>query len=288
MNVFQPFIEFDFMRHALLSCICLSLSATPLGVLLSLRRLSLAGDALSHAVLPGAAVGYLFFGMSTLAMGIGGLLAGLIVALLSGLISRTTLLKEDASFSGLYMGALALGITLISVKGSGMDLLNILFGSLLAVSHQALCFTAIISLCSLAVLVIIYRPLVIDTFDGDFLRVRHKGLAVSLHALFLFQVVLNLVSGFQILGTLMSVGLMMIPAISARFWAQRLLPTLVIGAMIALLSSVLGLLLSWYSALPAGPAVVLCSAVIFLFSCFAGRANGGLAHFYRHRSGALH
>lgn len=288
MNVFQPFLEFDFMRHALLSCVCLSLSATPLGVLLSLRRLSLAGDALSHAVLPGAAVGYLFCGMSTLAMGIGGLVAGLIVALLSGLISRTTLLKEDASFSGLYMGALALGITLISVKGSGMDLLNILFGSLLSVSHQALYITATISLCSLAVLIIIYRPLVIDTFDSDFLRVRHKGLAASLHALFLFLVVINLVSGFQILGTLMSVGLMMVPAISARFWANRLLPTLLIAVIIALFSSLIGLLLSWYSALPAGPAVVLCSAVIFLFSCLVGRANGGLARFHRHRSGALH
>ena len=288
MNIFQPFIEFDFMHHALLSCVCLSLSATPLGVLLSLRRLSLAGDALSHAVLPGAAIGYLFFGMSAVAMGIGGLLAGLVVALLSGLISRTTLLKEDASFSGLYMGALALGITLISVKGSGMDLLNILFGSLLAVSHQALCITATLSLCSLIVLIIIYRPLVIDTFDSDFLRVRYKGLALSLHALFLFLVVLNLVSGFQILGTLMSVGLMMVPAISARFWAQRLLPTLIIAVLIALFSSILGLMLSWYSALPAGPAVVLCSAVIFLFSCFTGRANGGLAHFLRHRSGAIH
>lgn len=288
MNIFQPFVEFDFMRHALLSCICLSLSATPLGVLLSLRRLSLAGDALSHAVLPGAAVGYLFFGMSTLAMGMGGLVAGLLVALLSGLISRTTMLKEDASFSGLYMGALALGITLISLKGSGMDLLNILFGSLLAVSHQALMVTTTISLSSLAVLITIYRPLVIDTFDRNFLRVRHKGLALFLHALFLFLVVLNLVSGFQILGTLMSVGLMMVPAISARFWAKRLLPTLIIAVFIALFSSIVGLLLSWYSALPAGPAVVLCSAVIFLFSCFAGRTNGSLAQFIRHRSGGSH
>ncbi|WP_241569100.1 metal ABC transporter permease [Rosenbergiella collisarenosi] len=286
MSFLQPFIEFDFMRRALLSCLCLSLSATPLGVILSLRRLSLAGDALSHAVLPGAAIGYLFFGMSTLAMGVGGLVAGLLVALVSGIISRTTLLKEDASFSGLYMGALALGITLISLKGSGMDLLNILFGSLLAVSHSALLTTSLICLASLLMLRVIYRPLIIDTFDSDFLRVGHRPLAIATHGLFLFLVVLNLVAGFQILGTLMSVGLMMVPAVSARFWAVRLVPTMIIASIIALLSSFIGLLLSWYSALPAGPAVVLCSAVFFLVSCLMGRANGWLArHSFRH-SGA--
>jgi len=285
MTLFQPFIDFDFMRRALLSCLCLSLSATPLGVILSLRRLSLAGDALSHAVLPGAAVGYLMFGMSTLAMGLGGLIAGLLVALGAGIISRTTLLKEDASFSGLYMGALALGITLISLKGSGMDLLNILFGSLLAVSHSALTTTTLISASSLILLRIIYRPLVIDTFDSDFLRVGHRSLAVTIHGVFLFLVVLNLVAGFQILGTLMSVGLMMVPAVSARFWAVRLVPTMIVASMIALLSSFIGLLLSWYSALPAGPAVVLCSAVFFLISCLFGRSNGGLARLSIRRSG---
>ncbi len=286
MTLLQPFIEFDFMRRALLSCLCLSLSATPLGVILSLRRLSLAGDALSHAVLPGAAVGYLFFGMSTLAMGIGGMIAGLLVALLSGVISRTTLLKEDASFSGLYLGALALGITLISVKGSGMDLMNILFGSLLAVSHFALLTTSSISIISLLLLLIIYRPLVIDTFDSDFLRVRYSKLAIMIHGLFLMMVVLNLVAGFQILGTLMSVGLMIVPAVSARFWAVRLLPTMIIASVIAVVSSIIGLMLSWYSALPAGPAVVLCSAIIFIISCLAGRANGWLAKASFHHSGA--
>lgn len=285
MSWLHPFIEFDFMRRALLSCLLLSISATPLGVILSLRRLSLAGDALSHAVLPGAAIGYLLCGMSALAMGIGGLVAGLVVAFISGLISRTTLLKEDASFSGLYLGALALGITLISIKGSGVDLLNILFGSLLAVSHNALLTTALIALASLVLLRIIFRPLVIDTFDSDFLRVRHKPLSLMIHALFLFLVVLNLVAGFQILGTLMSVGLMMVPAISARFWAVRLVPIMLIASFLAVLSSVVGLLLSWYSALPAGPAVVLCSSVLFLFSCVAGRCNGWLAIYSSRKQG---
>ncbi|MFP3374007.1 metal ABC transporter permease, partial [Pseudomonas sp. SIMBA_068] len=85
-------------------------SATPLGVFLSLRRMSLIGDALSHAVLPGAAIGYLISGLSLVAMGVGGLIAGLAVALLSGAVSRYTPLKEDASFAGFYLGSLALGV----------------------------------------------------------------------------------------------------------------------------------------------------------------------------------
>ena len=105
----DPFLSFGFMRRALMACSALSLSAAPLGVFLLLRRMSTVGDALSHAVLPGAAIGYLISGMSLVAMGVGGFIAGLAVAMLSGLVSRRTPLKEDASFAGFYLGSLALG-----------------------------------------------------------------------------------------------------------------------------------------------------------------------------------
>src|ERR1700733_14744663 len=95
-----PFVEFGFMRRALVACLALSIGSGPIGVLLMLRRMSLIGDALSHAVLPGTAVGFLVAGLSLWAMGLGGIIAGLAVALLSGLVSRTTTLKEDASFAG--------------------------------------------------------------------------------------------------------------------------------------------------------------------------------------------
>ena len=111
---FQPFIEYGFMRRALVVCLALSVSTTALGVFLQLRRMSLMGDALSHAILPGVAVGYLLSGMSLLAMSIGGFIAGITVALVAGLVSRRTPLKEDASFAGFYLGSLALGVTLVS------------------------------------------------------------------------------------------------------------------------------------------------------------------------------
>lgn len=276
MTLLQPFIEFGFMRRALVACIALAISATPLGVFLSLRRMSLIGDALSHAILPGAAVGYLLSGLSLVAMGAGGLLAGLVVALLSGAVSRYTPLKEDASFSGFYLGSLALGVTLVSLRGSSVDLLHVLFGSLLAVDTRALVLVAAIAAFTLLTLALIFRPLVIDAFDPDFLRVQNRWSAPLVQGLFLLLIVLNLVAGFQILGTLMSVGLMMLPATSARFWSRRLTPLLFIAMLLAIAAALSGLLLSWYYSLPAGPAVVLSAAGLFLLSVLTGPCGGVL------------
>ena len=276
MTLLQPFIEFGFMRRALVACVALALSATPLGVFLSLRRMSLIGDALSHAILPGAAVGYLLSGLSLVAMGAGGLLAGLVVALLSGAVSRYTPLKEDASFSGFYLGSLALGVTLVSLRGSSVDLLHVLFGSLLAVDTRALVLVAAIAAFTLLTLALICRPLVIDAFDPDFLRVQNRWSAPLVQGLFLLLVVLNLVAGFQILGTLMSVGLMMLPATSARFWSRRLTPLLFIAMLLAIAAALSGLMLSWYYSLPAGPAVVLSAAGLFLLSVLTGPCGGVL------------
>ena len=274
MMLIQPFIEFGFMRRALIACVALAVSATPLGVFLSLRRMSLIGDALSHAVLPGAAIGYLISGLSLVAMGVGGLIAGLAVALLSGAVSRYTPLKEDASFAGFYLGSLALGVTLVSLRGSSVDLLHVLFGSLLAVDNPALLLVGGIAAFTLLMLAVIYRPLVIDAFDPDFLRAQGKWSAPLVHGLFLMLVVLNLVAGFQVLGTLMSVGLMMLPAASARVWSRHLAWMLAVAMALAIVSAVIGLMLSWRYSLPAGPAVVLSAALIFFLSILAGPCGG--------------
>jgi zinc/manganese transport system permease protein len=262
------------MRRALIACVALAVSATPLGVFLSLRRMSLIGDALSHAVLPGAAIGYLISGLSLVAMGVGGLIAGLAVALLSGAVSRYTPLKEDASFAGFYLGSLALGVTLVSLRGSSVDLLHVLFGSLLAVDKPALLLVGAIAAFTLLMLAAIYRPLVIDAFDPDFLRAQGKWSAPLVHSLFLLLVVLNLVAGFQVLGTLMSVGLMMLPAASARFWSRHLAWMLAAAMGLAIAAAVIGLVLSWRFSLPAGPAVVLSAALLFFLSILAGPCGG--------------
>ena len=272
--LFDAFITFGFMRRPLVACLALSLSITPLGVFLLLRRMSLTGDALSHAVLPGVATGYLLCGMSLLAMGAGGFIVGLLVALLSGWVSKATSLPEDSSFAGFYLGSLALGVTLVSLRGSGVDLLHLLFGSLLAVDNASLIFIGVIASATLFILALSYRALVMEAFDAAFLQVRSRRLPSAIHALFLALLVMNLVAGFQILGTLMTVGLMMLPAIAARCWANRLPWMLALAAITGMLSALLGLTWSWYQSLPAGPAIVLTATLFFFFSVLFGTEKG--------------
>lgn len=271
---FQPFIEYGFMRRALVVCLALSVSTTALGIFLLLRRMSLMGDALSHAILPGVAVGYLLSGMSLLAMSIGGFIAGISVALVAGWVSRWTPLKEDASFAGFYLGSLALGVTLVSLRGSNVDLLHLLFGSILAVDRDAALFVAGVSSLTLVTLAVCYRGLVSEAFDSAFLQVNAPRLPGVLHGLFLALLVLNLVAGFQVLGTLMAVGVMMLPAVAARCWARTLPRLLLLAAAIGALCAWLGLSLSWLAGLPAGPAIVLTASLIFFLSILFGTRSG--------------
>ena len=264
-----PFADYGFMRRALVGGLALALSGSPLGVFLVLRRMSLAGDALSHAILPGAAIGYLVAGLSLPAMTLGGLAAGLVVALLSGAVARISALREDASLAAFYLVSLALGVTLVSIKGSSIDLLHVLFGSALALDDAALYLLAGVASVTLALLAIFYRALVLDTLDPIFLR-RASRWGEFMPFLFLSLVVLNLVAGFQALGTLMAVGLMMLPAAAARLLARDLATTLLLAALIGALSAYAGLVLSYHVAAPSGPSIVLCAGLAYFLALALG------------------
>lgn len=276
LTLIAPFADYGFMRRALAACVALSIGSGPVGVLLLLRRMSLAGDAMSHAVLPGAAAGFLFAGLSLWGMTVGGFVAGLAVSILAGVVSRSTALREDASFAGFYLTSLALGVLLVSMRGSNIDLLHILFGTILAVDNAALYLVGGIASISTLTLMAIYRPLVLECFDPGFLR-SIGGRGSLYHLVFLVLVVLNLVAGFQALGTLMAVGLMMLPAAASRFWSNGIGGMTGVSVLIALLSGYLGLLLSYRYSLPSGPAIVLTASVFYVASILIGK-QGGLLH----------
>lgn len=274
MTVYQlfilPFVEYGFLRRALIACVALGLGSGPVGVLLMLRRMSLVGDAMSHAVLPGAAIGFLIAGgLSLPAMGLGGLVAGLSVALLSGLVSRSTPLREDASFASFYLTSLALGVLIVSLRGSNIDLLHVLFGTILAIDAKALYFIGAITSITVVTLAIIYRPLVVECFDPGFLRAV-AGRGSLYHFLFLFLVVLNLVAGFQALGTLMAVGLMMLPATVAQLWARTLPGMMLTAAATAAVSGYIGLIVSFHLGFASGPTIILTASLIYGCSLLIG------------------
>ena len=161
-TVFQPFAEFGFMRRALLGCIAISVGATPVGVFLMLRRMGLTGDAMACAILPGAAIGYLVAGLSLGAMTVGGLIAGMTVALLSGLVTRVTILREDASLAAFYLISLALGVLIVSTRGSNVDLMHVLFGTVLALDDAALTLLCSIASISGLIIALLFRLLVLE------------------------------------------------------------------------------------------------------------------------------
>ena len=260
-----PFAEFAFMRRALVATLALSLSAAPLGVFLTLRRMSLLGDALSHAVLPGVAIGFMLSGLSLTAMAFGGVVAGMLVAGIAGLVTRFTTLKEDASLAAIYLVALALGVMLISGHGTQLDLLHILFGSALGVDSQGLLMVAGVSSVSLLLLAALYRGLVLESFDPVFLAAAGRRGWLWQQG-FLMLVVINLVAGFQTLGTLMAVGLMMLPAVSSRLWHDTLPAQLVNASVQAMLASAAGLLLSYHLDTPSGPTIIACAGALYALS----------------------
>ncbi|MGL6208311.1 MAG: metal ABC transporter permease [Paracoccaceae bacterium] len=276
--IIAPFLDFAFMRRALLGCIAISIGATPIGVFLMLRRMSLTGDAMAHAILPGAAVGFLVSGLSLGAMTIGGLVAGMAVALLSGFVTRVTALKEDASMAAFYLISLAAGVLIVSMRGSSVDLLHVLFGTVLALNDDALILLCSITTITWFSLAILFRPLVLECTDPQFLRSVSRMSAVT-HFAFLALVVLNLVAGFQALGTLMSVGLMILPAAAARFWAEGIGGMIGVAILVAITASVAGLLLSYHASLPTGPAIILVAGAIYATSVVFGR-HGSLTARY--------
>jgi zinc/manganese transport system permease protein len=263
-----PLAEFAFMQHALGGLLALSLSAPPVGVFLMLRRMSLTGDAIAHAILPGAAVGYLVAGLSLGAMTLGGLVAGLLVVLLSGLVTRGTVLREDTALAVFYLLSLALGVVIISSQGRQLDLLHVLFGSVLALDVAAVAFLWGVAALSLAALALLYRPLVLECLDPAFLRSVSRLGAVAHHG-FLALMVLQLVAGFQALGTLLAVGLMILPAAAARLWVRELRRMLALSVLLAALGSVAGRWLSRQLDAPTGPTIVLALGALLLLSLLA-------------------
>ena len=267
-----PFVEYGFMRRALVGAVVLAISAGPVGVFLMLRRMSLTGDAMSHAILPGAAAGFLVSGLAILPMTLGGFAAGLVVALLAGLVSRFTAQREDSSLAAFYLISLALGVLLVSFRGSSVDLMHVLFGTVLALNDDALVLIGGVATVSLVGLAVIWRPLVAECLRLIFLRsVSRAGHPV--HLIFLALVVLNLVGGFQALGTLLAVGLMMLPAAAARFWVRSIEAITALAIAIGVTSAYLGLIVSYRLEVASGPAIILVAGAAYLLSLVFGRSG---------------
>ena len=270
----EPFASLAFMRAALVACLALALANGAVGTLLVLRRMSLDGDVLGHAVMPGAAIGFLYAGPSPAWLSLGGLASGLAVAALAGLIAGGRA-RHDAGLVAFYLVALSLGVVLVAWRGSNVDVMRVLFGTVLAIDRRALVQIAAASSVIVLLIAAVYRPLAVGAFDPAFLR------AVSTRAPYgaVFQalVVLALVASFQAFGTLLAVGPMLLPAAAARCWGLGVAASMALATGFGLGASVAGLLVSYHGNLPSGPAIVLAAGSVFGISLVATNAWRRLA-----------
>ena len=268
-----PFVEFDFMLNALISLLCLCCSSPIVGVFLSLKKMSLSGDAISHSILPGVTISFLFFGLSVTALTLGGLIAGLIVIILSSLFSRASTASSDNILTVFYLFSLSLGVLIMSISGSNLDLLNFLFGNIFAINNETILLLGIITSLTLITIFFISRPLIIEIVDPLFFSSISK-IGGLIDIIFMILVVLNLIASFQAIGTLMGIGIMVIPSISLRFWTNNLFKIIIFSVITALLSSYVALIISFNVNISCSPLIIIILSSFFLLSFIIGKRNG--------------
>ena len=269
--IVEPFETLAFMRAALVTCLALALTNGAVGTLLVVRRMSLDGDVLGHAVMPGAAIGFLYAGPSPTWLSLGGLASGLAVAALAGLINGGRA-RRDAGLVAFYLVALSLGVVLVVWRGSNVDVMRVLFGTVLAIDRRALLQIAAVSSAIVLVIAALYRPLAVGGFDPVFLRA--TGTRIPYGAAFMAMVVLVLVAGFQAFGTLLAVGPLLLPAAAARCWRLGVAGSMALAIGFGFIASVAGLLVSYHGNLPSGPAIVLAAGLIFGMSLVGAALTG--------------
>ena len=261
------------MPAAAAGALALAFGGAPLGVLLIARRMSLVGDALSHGILPGAALAYLLAGPDPVALTLGALAAGFVVAILSSLLARTGRLPEDAAFAVFYLSALALGVLILGRSANAEALLDLLFGTAGGLDAAALIVSAVAATATLIVLALFLRGFLAESADPVFMRA--SGLSGGgLHLLLMMLVALNLVAGFRAFGALMTVGLMMIPAASARFWARGYTGQAGVAVLLSILASGSGLWLAKALGWEPGAIMTLCASGLFVLSALLGPHKG--------------
>jgi zinc/manganese transport system permease protein len=264
----EPFETLAFMRAALVACLALALANGAVGTLLILRRASLDGDVLGHAVMPGAAIGFLYAGPSPVWLSLGGLASGFAVAALAGLLASDRA-RRDVGLVAFYLIALSLGVLLVAWRGSNVEIMRVLFGTVLAIDRAALLQIAALASIILLVIAALYRPLAVGAFDPAFLRA--AGIRAPYGAVFAALVVLALVASFQAFGTLLALGPMLLPAAAARCWRLGTAASIALATGFGVAASLAGLLLSYHGNMPSGPAIVLSAGVLFgMSSILAG------------------
>ena len=268
LDFFNHLLSYQFLNRALITSILVGIVCGTVGSIIVLRGLSLMGDAMSHAVLPGVALSFLF----NIPMFIGALVTGMIASLFIGFITSKSKTKPDAAIGISFTAFLATGVIIISLINSTTDLYHILFGNLLAITNQSFWTTIIIGMSVLTLIVVFYRPLMISTFDATFSRM--SGLNTTLiHYFVMLLLALVTVASIQTVGIILVVALLITPASTAFLISKQLYSMMIIASLISIISSITGLYFSYIYNVPSGATIVICTFTIYVITLAITRMN---------------
>ncbi len=278
MNIMQQLLldplQVAFMQRAMLAAVLIGAVSGVMGVYVVTRGLAFLGDALAHSLLPGVAVAFLSYGSSRASLLIGGLVGAVVSALGIGFLTRGGRLREDTAIGIVFAGMLALGIALISkAQNYAVDLTHILIGNILTVGNDDLILITIIGLIVLAAITLLYKELLVVSFDPTLAQTLHLP-AERLRLALLVLLAVTIVIGVQVAGVALVAAMLVTPAAAARFFVRRLHHMMLLGAVFGAGSGVIGLYAAWHLQIAASAAMVLTMTAVFLLAFLFAPGKG--------------
>ncbi|MBP1047190.1 metal ABC transporter permease [Enterococcus sp. BWM-S5] len=265
----EGLVKYQFLQNALFTSAIVGIVAGVIGSFIILRGMSLMGDAISHAVLPGVAMSYMM-GTSYI---IGATLFGLVSAGLIGFVTKNSKLKNDTAIGIVFSSFFALGIILISFARSSTDLYHILFGNVLAVRDSDMLLTAIVGIIVLTLVFLFYKELKLTSFDP--VIARSYGMNVTgINYMLMFLLTLVAVTSLQTVGTILVIAMLITPAATAYQLTNSLSKMIGLASLFGLLSAVIGLFFSYSYNLPSGATIVLAAAAFFILAFLFSPTKG--------------
>jgi ABC-type Mn2+/Zn2+ transport system permease subunit len=262
--LFEPF-RHEFMQRALFGCALIGFTNGALSAFIVIRRLALMADAMAHSLLPGVAVALLLFGLAPGTLFVGALVAALLVAFGTQIISNSSRIKEDTALGLLFACSFSLGLVLISFSRLSVNVSDYLFGNILGLGDADLWSIYLISLTVLPMLVALERPLLLTVFEPSVAA--SQGVPVTtLKYLLMGLLVLSMISSLQAVGVILALGMLIAPAATIYLLSDSFTSMFWMGGILGCLGSCTGLLISFWLNLPSGPCIVLVLGLIFLLA----------------------
>jgi len=261
MEFLQDLTTYAFLQKAFITSVMVGIICGVIGSFIVLRGMALMGDAISHAVLPGVAISYMF-GINFF---YGAVVTGVLTALGIGIINQNSRIKNDSSIGIVFSAAFALGIILITLAKSATDLTQILFGNVLAVRTSDMWLTLIVGSLVILVVILFYKELLVSSFD-ETMAAAYGLKTRMIHYLIMVLLTLVTVASLQTVGVILVVSMLITPASTAYLLTNKLSTMIFLASLFGALSSIIGLYFSFIYNLPSGPVIALATTALFLLA----------------------